>query len=65
MEAGLWFSPELILLLINYCVTKGKNNYRYIEKVAIAWNDLNIKTVDDAQEHIRKTEDKWELIGNT
>ncbi|NLL31559.1 MAG: DnaD domain protein [Clostridiales bacterium] len=53
------FSPELILLLINYCVTKGKNNYRYIEKVAIAWNDLNIKTVDDAQEHIRKTEDKW------
>jgi len=53
------FSPELILLLINYCVSKGKNNFRYIEKVAIAWHELNIKTVEDAQNYIRKTEDKW------
>ncbi|MBE6053913.1 MAG: DnaD domain protein [Clostridium sartagoforme] len=53
------FSYELILILIEYCASKGKTNFRYIEKVAIAWHEMNIKTVDDAQNHIRKTEDKW------
>lgn len=53
------FSYELILLLIEFCASKGKTNFRYIEKVAIAWNELNIKTVDDAQNYIKKTEDKW------
>ena len=53
------FSYELILLLIEYCASKGKTNFRYIEKVAIAWNEMNIKTIDDAQNYIRKTEDKW------
>ncbi|MGL5380342.1 DnaD domain protein [Clostridium sp.] len=54
------FSSELILLLIEYCVSRGKSNTRYIEKVAIAWNEMNISTVDDAQNYIRKTEDKWD-----
>lgn len=53
------FSSELILLLIEYCASKGKTNHRYIEKVALAWNEMNIKTIDDAQNYIRKTEDKW------
>ena len=53
------FSYELILLLIEFCASKGKTNFRYIEKVAIAWNEMNIKTIDDAQNYIRKTEDKW------
>ena len=53
------FSYELILLLIEYCASKGKTNFRYIEKVAIAWNEMNIKTIDDAQNYIKKTEDKW------
>lgn len=53
------FPSELILMLIEYCVSKGKSDYRYIEKVALAWNDLNIRTVEDAQCFIKKTEDKW------
>ena len=53
------FSSELILLLIEYCASKGKTNFRYIEKVAIGWNEMKIKTIDDAQNYIRKTEDKW------
>lgn len=53
------FSSELILLLIEYCASKGKTNHRYIEKVAIAWNQMNIKSIDNAQNYIRKTEDKW------
>lgn len=53
------FSPELILLLIQYCVSKGKTDHRYIETIAIAWNDANIKNVEQAQAYIKKHEDKW------
>ena len=53
------FPAELILLLIEYCSSKGSTNQRYIEKVAIAWHEQNIKTVEGAQNYIRKSEDKW------
>lgn len=53
------FTSELILILIEYCVSRGKSDYRYIEKVALAWHDLGIKTIEEAQTHIKKTEDKW------
>lgn len=56
------FSSELILILLEYCVSKGKSDYRYIEKVAIAWHNMNITTIDDAQNYIKKTEDKWVKI---
>ena len=53
------FSPELINLLIEYCSSKKKTDIRYIEKVALSWNDAGIKTLNDAQSHIGKHEDKW------
>lgn len=56
------FSSELILILIEYCVSKGKKDARYIEKVAIAWHDAGIRTIEDAQGYITKNEDKWVKI---
>lgn len=56
------FTSELILILIEYCASKGKVDYRYIEKVALAWNDMGIKTIEKAQSHIKQTEDKWVKI---
>lgn len=53
------FSPEIILLLIQYCASKGKTDCRYIEKIAIAWFDAKIKNINDAQTFIKKHEDKW------
>ena len=53
------FSPELILLLIEYCVSKGKSDCRYFEKVAIGWYDSGVRTIEDAQTHIKQHEDKW------
>lgn len=53
------FSTELILLLLEYCISRGKSDYRYIEKVAIAWHNMDIVTIEDAQNYIKKTEDKW------
>lgn len=53
------FSPEVIVLLVEYSISKGKNDSRYIEKIAMAWNDNNIKTLEDAQSYIKFHEDKW------
>lgn len=53
------FSSELILILMEYCISKGKSDSRYIEKVALSWYDLKITTIEDAQNLIKKTEDKW------
>lgn len=53
------FLPEVILLLIQYCVSKGKTDCRYIETIAIAWYDANIKSIEDAQGFIKKHENKW------
>lgn len=53
------FSQEIVLMLIEYCVSKGKTDFRYIEKIAIAWNEADIKTVENAQSYIKKHEDKW------
>ena len=53
------FTPEIILLLIEYCVSKSKTDSRYIERVAISWHESNIRTLNDAQTFIKKYEDKW------
>jgi DnaD/phage-associated family protein len=53
------FSSELILILMEYCISKGKSDSRYIEKVALAWHDQKITTIEQAQNLIKKTEDKW------
>ncbi|MDT8718673.1 DnaD domain protein [Clostridium sp. 19966] len=58
-QKDLNFSPELILLLIEYCVSKGKSDYRYIEKVAIGWHEAKIQNIDQAQSYIKRHEDKW------
>jgi DnaD/phage-associated family protein len=53
------FSSELILILMEYCISKGKSDSRYIEKVALSWHDQKITNIDQAQNLIKKAEDKW------
>lgn len=48
----LGFSPEVITMLLEYCVSMGKRNMKYIEKVAITWHENNITTMDEAQKFI-------------
>ena len=44
---------------MEYCISKGKSDPRYIEKVALSWHDMKITTVEQAQNLIKKNEDKW------
>ncbi|MBE7026122.1 MAG: DnaD domain protein [Ruminococcaceae bacterium] len=50
----LGMSPELILRLLEYCVELGKKDIRYIEKVAISWNEMGISSINDAESYIQK-----------
>lgn len=53
------FNPEVVNLLVEYCVSKQKTDIRYIERVAIAWHDNNVKTIEDAQKYLKSFEEKW------
>lgn len=48
----LHFSDDLIDYLLQYCVERGKKDFRYIEKVAINWAEEGITTPKQAQKAI-------------
>jgi len=43
------FSAELTEYLIEYCVSLGHKSFNYIEKVAIAWAEEGITSIDEAK----------------
>ena len=45
----LRFSIDLIEYLIEYCVDRGHRNIRYMDKVALAWAESQISTVEQAK----------------
>lgn len=55
-ELGL--SPEVITMLLEYCVSKNKRNMNYIEKVAISWHKNGILTIDAADKFITSEKEK-------
>ena len=50
LNEKLGFSAELISYLYEYCcLTREKSRFSYIQKVALAWAEKNIKTVEAAK----------------
>ncbi|MCM1191429.1 MAG: DnaD domain protein [Butyrivibrio sp.] len=45
----LRFSDDLIDYLLQYCVERGKKDFKYIEKVAVSWAEQGITTPKQAQ----------------
>lgn len=64
METIYWFysslkmPAEVILLLLEYCVSKGKNRMSYIEKVAISWNEMGLTTAENVALYLASEEKK-------
>ncbi len=50
----LHFSEDLIDYLIQYCVDRGKKDFKYIEKVAVNWAEQGITTPAQAQKTATK-----------
>lgn len=54
----LGFSAEVISMLLEYCVSKGKRNMNYIEKVAISWHENGITTMNAVESFISNEQEK-------
>ncbi|MDO4293167.1 MAG: DnaD domain protein [Eubacteriales bacterium] len=50
----LHFSDDLIDYLLQYCVERGKKDFRYIEKVAIGWAESGVTTPAEAEGHVSR-----------
>ncbi len=48
---ALSLSTDLIMYLLEYCVSKNQKSMRYIEKVALSWVNDGITTVEKAKEN--------------
>lgn len=48
---GLHFQPDLIIYLVEYCISKGHSNIRYMDKVALGWKDEGITSVEEARKY--------------
>ena len=60
----LGFSPDVIAMLLEYCASIGKRSMRYIEKVAITWQENNITTIDTAQAYISRMNENKDYINS-
>ncbi|MCM1045183.1 MAG: DnaD domain protein [Candidatus Gastranaerophilales bacterium] len=47
----LHFSDDLIDYLLQYCVDRGKKDFKYIEKVAVNWAEAGITSPKQAQKY--------------
>jgi len=45
---------EVIFTLLEYCISIGKTNMRYIEKVAYTWADKGINTLSKASSYVKE-----------
>lgn len=57
---GLGFSPEAILMLLEYCVSRGKARISYAEKVAVSWRERGLVTPEDISRYLRDAERRME-----
>lgn len=64
MYDELGFSADLITYLIEYCLDKGKTSHSYWEKVAINWNEADIRTTEAAKNFSKTSKMSGELIMN-
>lgn len=68
IETLYWFyddlglSPEVITMLLEYCVSKDKRNMNYIEKVAISWHENGITTLDAAVNFLTEEKEKGDYF---
>lgn len=56
---------DVIVMLMQYAVSIGKGNMKYIEKIAISWGNEEIDTVQKAENKLRQLEQynqAWNII---
>lgn len=55
-------APDVLVTVVEYCKTAGHSGLRYIQKVALEWQDAGIDNIEKAEERIRVLNERksWE-----
>ena len=62
IHENLGFPMEVILVLLEYCVSINKRSMNYIEQVAISWHDRGIKTLEQADSFLKAQADRSDAL---
>ena len=54
----LGYSSEAVLIILDYCIAKGKKNLKYIEKVAVNWHEQGLTSPEQLLAHISSEDEK-------
>lgn len=54
MRDYLGLETDVILMLLGYCGTIGKSHVRYVEAIAVRWQEEGITTLSAAQEEVQR-----------
>lgn len=60
---GAGLPVDVIIMLVGYCVSFGKGNMRYIEKMAVSWAEEGIDTHERAESKICELEERRSFEG--
>ena len=52
------YTSESILIILDYCISKGKKNLRYIEKVAVAWHEQGLTSPEQLLDYIASEDER-------
>ena len=58
MYDGLGLSPDAVIMVIEYCVSKGKASVPYAEKVAVTWCERGINTIEKIDVYTREEKER-------
>lgn len=61
---NLKMPTEVILMLLEYCVSINKRSMSYIEQTAIAWNERGINTMEQADAYLREQSQRSEKFNS-
>lgn len=52
------FSPEMVVLLVEYCIEMDKKDINYLNKVALNWYDQKISSYEDGINYIKSYKER-------
>lgn len=65
MHDNFGLPSDVIIMLMQYAVSIGKGNMRYIEKIAVNWADEDITTHEKAEERLKllsENQKAWHIV---
>lgn len=58
---------DVILMLVNYCISVGKGNIRAVERMGLSWSERGISSVSDAEREIERLasfDEAWKRVSS-